>query len=85
MFDSIGEHVCFTLTVLPSVLLRSKHNSLSSLHSVNPIYNLIKPLHLLELLGIYIEEVLLNSRISPHPHHNHASLFILVALTVYLP
>ena len=55
MLDGIGENICFALSVLSGVLLRTKHYSLASLHPVNPIYYFIKPLHLLKLFSVDVE------------------------------
>ena len=60
MLDGIGENIGLALTILLGILLRTKHNSLASVHAVNPIYYLIQPFHFLELFGIDVEEILLN-------------------------
>ena len=82
MFDGIGENIGFSFPVLLGVLLRPQHNSLGALHSVNPVYYFIEPLHLLELLGVDVEEILLDGRVCTNAHDDDTCLFVLVALTI---
>ena len=83
MLDSIGENICLDLlAVFSCVLLRPQHNSLRALHTVNPVYYFIKPLHLLELLGVDVEEILLDGRVSTNAHDDDTCFFVLVALTI---
>ena len=60
MLDGIGENIGLTFPIRTGILLRTKHNSLASVHAVNPIYYLIQPFHFLELFGVDVEEILLN-------------------------
>ena len=82
MFDGIVENICLALAVFPSVLLRAKHYSLASLHSVYAVYHFIKPLHLLKLFSIDVEQVLLYWRISTNTHHYHTGFLILIPLPI---
>ena len=47
-------------------------------------HHLIKPLHLLELLGIDIEKILLDRRIGNYPHDDNTGLLVLKPLPVDL-
>ena len=38
MLDGIGENIGLTFPIRTGILLRTKHNSLASVHAVNPIY-----------------------------------------------
>ena len=55
MLDGIGENIGFTLTIFLRILLGTEDDSLASMHSVNPIYHLIKTLHFLELFSVDVE------------------------------
>ena len=70
------------LAVFLGVLLRSKYNRLASLHPVNPVYHFVEPPHLLELLGIDVEEVLLDGRVRADTHDDDSGFLVLVALAV---
>ena len=82
MLDGIGKDIGLSLTILLGVLLRTKYNRLASMHSVNPVYHLVKPLHFLELFGIDVEEILLNGRVGTDAHDDDSGFLVLVALTI---
>ena len=63
IFNGIGENICFALAVFLCVLLRTKHYSLASLHSVYAVYHFIESLHLLDLFSIDVEQVLLSKHL----------------------
>jgi len=82
MLNGIGKDIGLSLTILLSILLRAEDYGLTSMQSVNPVNDLIEPLHLLELFSIDVEEVLLNRRVGTDSHDYHASLFILITFTI---
>ena len=69
---------------LAYILLGTEDDSLASMQSVNPIYHLVKPLHLLELFGIDVKEVLLDWRVGTDAHDDDSGLLVLIALAVDL-
>ena len=84
MLDGIGENISFTLAVFLRILLGTEYDSLASMHSVNPIYNLVEPLHFLELFGIDVKEVLLDWRVGTDAHNDDSGLLVLIAFAVDL-
>ena len=63
MLDGIGKDVRLALAVLLGVLLRAEDDGLASMHTVDAVDHFVEPLHLLELLGSDVEEVLLDERV----------------------
>ena len=84
VLDGIGKDISLTLAILLGVLLGTENDGLASMQSVNPVYHLVKPLHLLELFSVDVEEVLLDWRIGPDAHDDDSCLLVLVALTIDL-
>ena len=84
MLDGISKYLRFAFTILLCILLRAKNDGLASVHAVNSVYHLVQTLHLLELLGIDIEEILLNRGVCSDTHHDDTSLLVLIALTIDL-
>ena len=82
MLDGIGKDIGFALAILFCILLGTEDDGLASMQSVNPIYHLIETLHLLELFGIDVEEILLNRRVGSDAHDDDSGLLVLVALAV---
>ena len=81
MLDGIGKHIGLSLTILLSILLRAEDYGLTSMQPVNPVNDLVEPLHFLELFGIDVEEVLLNRRIGTDSHDYYTGLLILITFT----
>ena len=52
------------------------------MHAIDTVYHLVEPLHLLELFGIDVKQILLDGRVWPDVHHDDTSLLILVALPI---
>ena len=52
------------------------------MQAVDAVNNLVEATHLLELLGIDIEEILLDGRVWTDAHHDDSSLLILIARAV---
>lgn len=84
MPNGIGKDIRLSLTILLSILLRAEDYGLTSMKSVNPVNNLIEPLHFLEQFGIDIEEVLLYRRVGTDSHDYHAGLLVLITFTIDL-
>ena len=52
------------------------------MHAIDTVYHLVEPLHLLELFGIDVKQILLDGRVWADVHDDDTSLLILVALTI---
>ena len=84
MLDGISKYLRLALAVFLGILLRAKNDGLASVHAVNSVYHLVQTLHLLELLGIDVEEILLDRGVCPDAHHDDTSLLVLIPLTIDL-
>ena len=84
MLDGIGKDIGLTSAVLPRILLTSKDNGLCTIDLVDAVDDSVKTLHLLELLGIEVEEIALDGTVGPNTHDNHSCLLVLIALAEHL-
>ena len=84
MANGVGKHLCLAFTVGPGVLLRTQHNGLTAVGTVDTVDHSVEPFHLLKLLGSDVKQVVLHGIWIAYAHHYHSRLLILVALTVYL-
>ena len=82
MLDGISKYISLSLSIFLSILLGTEDDSLASMHSVNPVYHLVKPLHFLELFSIDVEEILLNGRVGTDAHDDDSGFLVLVSLTI---
>ena len=81
VLNRVGKDVGSNTASVPTcVLLGSQHYGLATLQAVDAIYHSIEATHLLYLLGIKVEEVLLQGGVGTYAHDNDACLLILIAL-----
>ena len=57
MLDGIGEDVGFTFAILLGILLGTDDDSFRAMHAIDAVYNLVQAPHLLNLLGIDVEQM----------------------------
>ena len=83
MLDGIGKDVCFAFAIFLSILLGTDDNGLGAVHAVNAVDDLIEAPHLLDLLGIDVEQILLDGAVGINAHDNHeAALTMGIVLLV---
>ena len=57
VLDAVAENARFAFSVLSCVLLRAKHDGLTTILSIDAVDGFIKPFLLLVFLGIVVNEV----------------------------
>ena len=80
VLNRISKNICLSLAVGTGVLLGADDNGLGAVTSVNPVDHFIQAVHLLNLFGVDVEEVLLQRTAGGYAHHDNASAFIVDAL-----
>ena len=84
MLDGVGEDVGFAFAVFSGILLGANDYSLGAVKAVNTVDDLVEAAHLLDLLGVDVEQVLLDGAIRTYTHNNNSSFLVLVAWAIYL-
>lgn len=80
MFDGVGEDLCSPYAIFLRVLLGAYYDGFGAITLVDAVDHLVELVHLLYLLGIDIEQVLLNGTVGGNAHHNDSSTLVLYAL-----
>ena len=82
VLDGVGKDVGLALAVLLRILLTAEDDGLGAVDLVDAVDDGIQTFHLLEMLGIEVEEVELHGRIGSDAHQYDAGLLVVIALDV---
>ena len=82
MLDGICKYCGLPFAVFLSVLLTTEHYGFCAVHLVDAVDDGIQPAHFLKLLGIYVEQVLLDGAVGPDTHDYYACFLVVIALAV---
>ena len=80
MFDGVGEDLSAAFAVGTGVLLGADDDGLRAVEFIDVVDHFVKSLHLFDLFGGDVEEVLLDGAVGTDTHHNDTSPLILYAL-----
>ena len=77
LFHGVGEDIGLALPARLGVLLGADDDGLRAVAFVEAVDHLVEPAQLLNLLGIHIEEVLLDGAVGSDAHDNHPTPLVL--------
>lgn len=83
LFHGVGEDIGLALPARLGVLLGTNDDGLRAVAFVETVDHLIQSAQLLDLLGIHIEEVLLDGAVGSNAHDNHPTPLVLHPLNEY--
>lgn len=83
LFHGVGEDIGLAPAARLGVLLGADDDGLRAVAFVETVDHLVESAQLLDLLGIHIEEVLLDGAVGSNAHDNHPTPLVLSPLNEY--